>query len=200
MANIASKEKIKQRKSDILEAAMDEFAAKGFHKAGIADIAANLRVGHGTIYRYYKNKREILDAVLQKGLAKTIKVLVKNPPNANSFEEYCRQLTSISNGLTKIFIDDPRLVKIIFQQMSGVDPQLHKRFKDLIALTTKEYLKNGVDKCFLRQGMNQTVASYMVASMLIEIITQVVDEDPTTISIDEWNQEMLAIMINGISL
>lgn len=200
MANIASKEKIRQRKYDILEAAMDEFAEKGFHKAGIADIASKLNVGHGTIYRYYKNKREILDAVLQKGFTKTVKVLLDNPPNANSFEEYCRQLKSISNGLGSIFINDPRLVKIIFQQTWAVDPNLHKRFKDLIALTTKEYLKNGVDKCFLRQGMNQTVASYMIATMMIEIVTQVVDEEPLPISIDEWNQEMLAIMINGISL
>ena len=200
MANIASAEKIERRKSDILDAAMEEFSANGFHKTGIADIASRLNIGHGTIYRYYKNKREIFDAILQEGFSRLIKVVANNPPNADSFEEYLRQLKDISSSLNAFFVDDPRFVKIFFHQTASVDPKVLKRLKDMIALTTKEYLKNGVDKCFLRQSMNQTVASHMIATMLIEIIIQIVDEEPLDVTLEEWTQEMLAIMINGISL
>lgn len=200
MANVASAEKVKRRKLDILDASMDVFASKGFHKAGMADIASKLNVGHGTIYRYYKNKRDIFDAISQQGFSRVVEVIANNPPNADSFEEYCLQLKNISNGLAAIFVDDPRYAKIIFDQTSSVDPEIAKHVKGLVASITKEYLKNGVDKCFLRQSMNQTVASHMITAMMIEIISQTIDKDPSEIAIDDWNQEMLAIMINGISL
>ena len=47
------------RTKEILDAAYKVFSEKGYHDAGIADIAAELQIGHGTIYRYFKNKADI---------------------------------------------------------------------------------------------------------------------------------------------
>ena len=52
------------RKRQILDAAIGVFARLGYHGAGTADIASAAEIGEPTIYRYFKNKRELhLEAV-----------------------------------------------------------------------------------------------------------------------------------------
>ena len=53
-----------QLRSDILQAAFIEFSERGYHQTAIADIAQRLGIGHGTFYRYFENKRDILEHVI----------------------------------------------------------------------------------------------------------------------------------------
>jgi AcrR family transcriptional regulator len=52
-------------KKRIVEAAIQVFAEKGFHQAKMADIAKKLDVSKGTIYQYFKSKKELFEAVVQ---------------------------------------------------------------------------------------------------------------------------------------
>jgi TetR/AcrR family transcriptional regulator, fatty acid metabolism regulator protein len=52
----------------ILKEAEKLFASKGFSKTSLQDLAAACKAGIGSIYHYYKNKDEILFAVLQRNL------------------------------------------------------------------------------------------------------------------------------------
>ncbi len=54
-----------QLRADILQAAFVEFSERGYHQTAIADIARRLGIGHGTFYRYFENKRDILEHVIQ---------------------------------------------------------------------------------------------------------------------------------------
>jgi AcrR family transcriptional regulator len=53
------------RKQEILDAAMELFAAKGYEKTTIADIANKLHISQGLYYRYFKTKDEIFEAGLE---------------------------------------------------------------------------------------------------------------------------------------
>jgi AcrR family transcriptional regulator len=57
--------KAQARRAAILEAAADVFAAKGFARATIKEIAARADVAEGTIYNYFSNKRDLLVAMAQ---------------------------------------------------------------------------------------------------------------------------------------
>jgi len=50
----------KNKKSRIIEAALDVFAEKGFRAATITDLARAAGLGEATIYNHFKNKEEIL--------------------------------------------------------------------------------------------------------------------------------------------
>ena len=52
------------RRSEILAAAREVFAAHPYDEAAISDIAARADCVEGTIYTYFRNKRELFDAVL----------------------------------------------------------------------------------------------------------------------------------------
>ncbi|MGD2090566.1 MAG: TetR/AcrR family transcriptional regulator [Candidatus Aminicenantes bacterium] len=49
----------KEKKDQIVEAAIREFARKGFSRTTINDIATAAGIGKGTVYEYFSNKEEI---------------------------------------------------------------------------------------------------------------------------------------------
>jgi AcrR family transcriptional regulator len=57
---------INARQNQILDAATQVFAAKGFHRATIRDIAKAAGVADGTIYNYFENKTALLIGILDR--------------------------------------------------------------------------------------------------------------------------------------
>jgi AcrR family transcriptional regulator len=53
-----------ERRGQILKAALDVFARKGYHAANVSDVAAEAGVSQGTIYWYFKSKEDLLVAAL----------------------------------------------------------------------------------------------------------------------------------------
>jgi AcrR family transcriptional regulator len=56
----------KDKRKDILAAAMELFAEQGFHGAPMAMIAERAKVGAGTIYRYFENKDILIEALYRE--------------------------------------------------------------------------------------------------------------------------------------
>lgn len=61
---VISAKRMQDRRDSILAAAREAFARKGFEGASIADIARAASVSDGLVYRYFANKRDLLNAVL----------------------------------------------------------------------------------------------------------------------------------------
>jgi len=57
---------IAARRSQILDAATQVFAKKGFHRATIRDVAKVAKIADGTIYNYFKNKTALLLGILDR--------------------------------------------------------------------------------------------------------------------------------------
>jgi AcrR family transcriptional regulator len=203
MVNIASPEKIAQRRADILSAAIEVFAAKGFHNAGIADIARLLDIGHGTIYRYYKNKRDIFNAILAQLLADMAEVVQQEPPLTNSLAEYQAQLERIADHMMRIFNRDPRLAKIAFYEALSVEGEVRNSVEHFIAIFaqfTEQYMKNGVDKGFLRANMDQAIAAKLITSMMMEAVKQVAVGDYSDNDIQHWRREIIQFVVGGLGV
>jgi AcrR family transcriptional regulator len=55
-----------ERKSELVEAAEELFATKGFENTLVSDIVRKLGVAQGTFYYYFKSKDEVMAAILDK--------------------------------------------------------------------------------------------------------------------------------------
>src|SRR5262245_45874415 len=53
------------RRAQILAAARDVFARKGYYRTGVSDIIEAVGVARGTFYNYFDGKREAFDAVVE---------------------------------------------------------------------------------------------------------------------------------------
>lgn len=61
---VISAKRMQDRRDSILDAARAAFAKGGFEGTSIADIARAAGVSDGLVYRYFANKRDLLNAVL----------------------------------------------------------------------------------------------------------------------------------------
>ncbi|RQW88055.1 MAG: TetR/AcrR family transcriptional regulator [Geobacter sp.] len=68
------------RQQQITDAALDIIGSKGIHGATIAEIATEVGISEGNIYRHFRNKEEILKSVIEK-----------------IGEDLCRILTSVQD-------------------------------------------------------------------------------------------------------
>lgn len=67
-----------QRVMQILDAALDVFAHKGFHSATIADIAQKAGIAKGLLYHYYSSKEELLSHIVINGMNNLIEKFDEN--------------------------------------------------------------------------------------------------------------------------
>jgi AcrR family transcriptional regulator len=61
-------ERILHRREEILEAATDMFAEFGYRATDVQQIADNLKIGKGTIYRYFPTKEELFFATADRAM------------------------------------------------------------------------------------------------------------------------------------
>ena len=61
-----SPERMRDRYETILAAASRAFAEKGYETTSITEIARAAEVSDGLIYKYFSNKRDLLEHVLRK--------------------------------------------------------------------------------------------------------------------------------------
>src|SRR5258708_37195215 len=62
-------------RADILAAARQVFARRGYHEASIAEITERADVGVGTFYHYFTNKDEVFKTVMEDALRETVELV-----------------------------------------------------------------------------------------------------------------------------
>ena len=70
-----------ERKEEILDVAEQLFAAKGFDNASTNDIIREIGIARGTLYHHFASKEEILDAIVDRRINRSIaaaRTIVKN--------------------------------------------------------------------------------------------------------------------------
>ncbi|MBE0502123.1 MAG: TetR/AcrR family transcriptional regulator [Desulfuromonadales bacterium] len=84
-----------QTKADvILQAALEQFAENGFHCSPISQLAALAGVGVGSIYRYFKDKDELVHAVFARVDATLRNALVQALDDSLSDQQQFVQLVT----------------------------------------------------------------------------------------------------------
>src|SRR5262249_41406979 len=113
-----------RRRTEIVHAAFAEFAERGYHNTRIADIPRRLGIGHGTFYRYFANKRDILVHVLDHTVGRLRAVVARDAPGAaETLTEYRAQVRRIGYAMFDLFVDDPQLMRMCFVEPMSVDAE-----------------------------------------------------------------------------
>src|SRR5215212_1998270 len=68
------------RRHSILEAALDEFSARGFAAARLDDVAQRAGVAKGTIYVHFRDKESLFEEIVRAYLGPVVSVFAAPPP------------------------------------------------------------------------------------------------------------------------
>lgn len=161
-----------QLRTDIIQAAFAEFSERGYHQTAIADIAKRLGIGHGTFYRHFENKRDILEHVINDVTAKIIAAMsAENAPTAaGSLGDYREQTARIARRLTEILTENPATARMVLFEATSIDPDMNRRVLDLMdwaGKLTAAYMENGVRLGFFREDLDTESTGHAVVGMIV---------------------------------
>ncbi len=107
------------RRKQILRAAIDVFAERGFHKTRISDIAKRAKVAYGLIYHYFDSKEHVLASVFEENWAVFVKVL--KDISVDGHKGSAEKLGAVSDLLIGALRHEPALIQVIIQEISRSD-------------------------------------------------------------------------------
>lgn len=194
--------KKQELRREIIDAAFDCFAEQGYHATGIADIATRLGIGHGTFYRYFENKRDIVEHVISDLIERIVGALTdENAPDAvSTLSEYRIQSARISDRLTQIFSEDVRVPRMLFVDAPGIDKAMADRilgFYELATTLTAAYLSHGVEQGYLHADLDIDNTARAINGMIVgSVIAGLHDPD---LNQRQLAEAMRRVMYDGIS-
>jgi len=146
------------RRAEILAAARAVFLAKPFEQASMAEIAARADCVEGTLYTYFRSKRELFDAVLTDfydGLIADIE------PRFAAIDGTADRLRFLVARHLQIAVDDPGLSAMLRRETRGPEPyfgsKLHALNRRYVQFMTRT-LADGVARGDLREDLDLTLA------------------------------------------
>lgn len=109
-----------ERRQDLLRAARDVFAAKGFHDAKIDDIVSAASVAKGTFYLYFTDKRSVFSELVD-GLFARIGAAILHVDLESDIEA---QVKHNIRAIVAVLLDEPKLTRILLTYAPALDPEL----------------------------------------------------------------------------
>ncbi len=156
----------------ILQAAIEVFAQKGFHRSRVADIARRAGVADGTIYLYFASKDDILITIFEEKMADLLHDARKAIDSVSDPREKLRRFAEYHMGQ----VEENRDLSAVFQ----VELRLSNKFmKEYVPRRLREYLdiigdivREGQSKGLFRNDSNPIVVRRAFFGALDEIAMQ----------------------------
>jgi len=174
-ALIVDKEK---KREDIILAALEVFAEKGFQRTSIKDIAERAGIGKGTVYEYFKDKDEIIRNsfyYFQKFFEFDIQNTILSSKNG------IEKLSDLIKSITKILrSDNEKYIDLVFDFWAeGIKGHSKKLMLNEMNMYYKSYrnlfedvLNEGIEDGSFRRDMDPVSVASIIIGMLDGIMVQ----------------------------
>jgi AcrR family transcriptional regulator len=197
-----SEELVEQRRREIIEAAYEVFSTKGYQAAGIADIAERLEMGHGTFYRYFKNKRDILDQVIDYGVERIMSALeLETAEPARTLAEFGDQLRHICERLFALLDADPGVGQVVMMEAVSIDEEMTQRvlgLLDTFGALAADFLRGGVSAGFLRADLDTVSVGRAITAMTLPGLFMAVRGQAGPAERSRYTEALVQMICDGI--
>lgn len=194
------------REEEILEAAVKIFSEKGYSAATTSEIAKEAGIAEGTIFRYFKTKKDILNKVMIK-LTEILGEKLITTRLAKIFEDNKHNNTK---EVLKIILKDRLIIALTYWDMLKVvitEMQFHEDLREAFIknIVTKgisvlnQYFKEGIEKGEFREVDSKVVIRSLVGMMGMYIIQKQLLPEIIEINDDEQLDIMIDLFLNGLS-
>lgn len=135
------------RRAEILAAAREVFTARPYDAASISEIAARADCVEGTIYTYFRNKRDLFDAVLAEFYDRLVDDIASRFAAIHGTRD---RLSFLVSRHLQISVDDPGVSLMIIRESRGQSlyfgsklHALNRRYSRFLQQTLSEGVANG---------------------------------------------------------
>lgn len=169
-----------RRKQQIVDTAKQMFIEKGFQSTHIGQVCEKLDIARGTVYQYFRNKKEILYAILEDVLENIEDIFDQDDfneffssnPNTEHILEFInkRLMSCIS-----VLLGEPIVIKLIYKEIIGVDEDVNEEVSKAVAAISR-YVAREVEDLVGRGVYKQNLDPKITAMMIVGGVMLVVYE------------------------
>lgn len=204
MLALSEEQKMTPKQIAILRSAVEVFAEKGFSAAATSEIAQKAGVAEGTIFRYYKTKKDLLLAIVAPTMSRMIAPFVlRNFGDVletpyDTFEAFMRAFTLNRLEFAR---NNFKIIKILIQEIP-FQPALKKQFLDNVLSQVLERVSSVVER-FQQEGQivdapSPAVIRFAASSVIGYLLTRLL-----LLPEQEWDDEqevsqMISFVMHGI--
>jgi AcrR family transcriptional regulator len=191
---------IEARRNQILDAAAQVFAEKGFHLATTREIASTAGISEGTIYNYFDNKESLLIGIMLR-LAQLESL---NDELLKALQGDVRELFIALFGQRSSHIEQAQeTIKAVLPEVM-VNPGLRERFYQQfvlrIAAVLEQYIQTRIDLGHIR-SVDVALTTRVIQGIFVGLLTLRILGDETLLS--RWGDVpglLATIIFDGLSV
>lgn len=173
-----------ERREQILDCALEAFARRGFHDTSIADICARAQIGRGTLYQYFKDKRDVLAALIDRIVRGVIGAIQEWPPlevpdgmvwteadNVAFVEGRCYLIMQV------VFADtDTASLILRMARSTGFVRDTLARIDEHVVGAIEADIRAGLDRGLLRPSVEPHVIAQFIVGGIEKLVVTALDE------------------------
>lgn len=153
------------KRERILDAALEKFQQFGFLKTTVDEIARQAQVGKGTIYSYFKNKEEVLIALVDREFMRGFAIVAEAMESVDGAMAKLHKMIEVSSA----YFHENRLVSKVMAMDQGVAlaviSEKNKQFQDISIAGIKDLLEKGMQEGEIKDIDSEKVA-YAIDSLI----------------------------------
>jgi len=180
-------EYLEQRRQQILEGAASCFARRGFHQTTMQDICDEAALSPGAVYRYFRSKEEIIEAMCMRGRSENIAII------EDAFE-HDDTLAVLEELITVFFgnldTGDPAVADCILNIELISEAPRNERIRETLRLNNDEVRTRFMEKLVLRAQargeMNPALSPEAVARVMIAVYHGFLTQKIIEPDLDVW--------------
>ncbi|TQF69435.1 TetR/AcrR family transcriptional regulator [Rhodococcus spelaei] len=192
-----------QRREQILSAAMDMFAVRGYDGTTAAQLAAHAGMGMGTLYRYFGSKREILDQVVDRCVGEMLEALerrsVLRPPDSPAgLVDRIRDLSEVLFGMVA---SAPRTLRLLLVEANSIEDERGRRLmrgeRELAAIVAR-LLDHGIADGWLRRDLDTSALSHAIIALTWPGLLRGVSSGHRAVDADRYTDAVVGLVTFGL--
>lgn len=138
----------------LMDAAIVEFGARGFHAASVSSITSRADVGQGTFYLYFHTKEEIF-ITLVRDIGRNLRLHVARAMTGAENRAQTERRALVA--LLSFMLDNPGYYRIV-QESQFVDETVFREYYERFAKSYAQDLGEAIKRGELRPGDSETRA------------------------------------------
>lgn len=192
-----------ERRKQILAAAAHVFAAKGFERATIADVARQAGVAAGSIYNYFKGKDDLLVSLPSQIIEHPVCLSNKAMQAAGVEDSPERILTLTAQNFVGTMCQNAALFRILLSALPVLKPAARDRYLKQVVLYAlgmleayfAEQIQRGALRSDLQPGM--LARSFIGMFFPFVILGDVLQVEKTDWNYDQLIGEIVQLFLHG---
>ena len=182
------------RRSDIMQAALAEFCAKGIEAVSMSEIARRAQIGKSTIYEYFPSKDQLIKDICEMVMARLLDEINAVFAEDKTFREKMICYYQLLEGVVKhmgahfpmIFVSEP-----ITEIVCGCV----ETFQSLLLQTVSAEIRSAQERGELDRGFDSEVGAVMVTTQISPLLFKGMGR----IGTERAAEKVMDILMRGIA-